>query len=136
MNVPSAPALLAARRLWARDGTAPRTATELAEDAHRVTGEVRRRLVRWIGSEGYQLLLQRALAQARTGYPVLAGVTCDGGELRGLPETMQAHEVPEVADGIEALFATLIDRLGRVVGPELAERLVAPAPETEGARDG
>lgn len=135
MNEPSAPALHAARRLWAPDGSAPRTATELAEDAHRVTGEVRRRLVRWIGSEGYQLLLQRALVQTRIGYPVLAGVTCDGGELRGLPETLQAHDVPEVATGLEALLATLIDRLGRVVGPELAERLVAPAPATEGVRD-
>lgn len=136
MTQPSAPALRAARRLWALDGAGPRTAAELAADAERVTGEVRGRLVRWVGSEGYHLLLQRALAQVRGLHPVLDGVTCDQGHLRGIPEALEAHHLPEVAKALEALLATLIDRLGRVIGAELAERLVSPAMGTEGVRDG
>jgi hypothetical protein len=129
MTQPSAAATRAARRLWARDGARPGSAAELAADAERVTGEVQRRLVRWIGSDGYHLLLGRALAQAREAYPALGALTCEQGHVRGVAEAVQAHGGAQVADGVGVLLATLIDRLGQVVGAEMAERLVDPAPE-------
>jgi hypothetical protein len=131
MTHPSAAAIKAARRLWARDGARPGSAAELAADAEHVTAEVQRRLVRWIGSDGYHLVLQRALAQARGSHPALDGLTCDGGHVRGIAEAVQTHGGAEVADGVGVLLATLIDRLGQVVGAEMAERLVVPATGTE-----
>lgn len=136
MTPPSASATSAVRRLWQRDGARPGTAAELTADAERVAGEVQRRLIRWIGSEGYHLLLQRALVQAREMHPSLAALTCDRGHVRGIAEAVEAHGEARVADGVGVLLAMLIDRLGQVVGAEMAERLVAPDPATKGVSDG
>ena len=136
MTRPSAAATRAARRLWARDAADPGTPGEVAADAERVTGDVRTRLIVWIGSEGYHLLLQRALAQAGDAQPALHALSSDHGHVRGIPEAVRTHGPAKVADGIGAMLAALIDRLGRVVGAEMAERLVEPARGTEGVRDG
>jgi hypothetical protein len=129
MTQPSAAATRAARRLWARGGARPGTAAEVEAHAELVTGEVQRRLVRWIGSEGYHMLLDRALAQAREAHPALVALTCEQGHVRGVAKAVHAYGGAEVADGVGVLLATLIDRLGQVVGPEMAERLVDPVPE-------
>jgi CheY-like chemotaxis protein len=121
MTQPSASATSAARRLWQRDGARPGTAAELTADAERVAGGIQRRLVRWIGGEGYHLLLQRALVHAREVQPALDGLTCDQGHVRGITEAVEAHGEAKVADGVGVLLAALIDRLGQMVGAEMAE---------------
>jgi hypothetical protein len=103
-------------------------------------------LTRWIGSDGYRALVDRALEQARGGHPALAGLQCQTGDVQGVAAIMREHGAAEVREGILALVALLIELLSRVIGEEMAVRLVEQAwagsagptasAATEGVRDG
>jgi hypothetical protein len=136
----------AARRLWARaagDGSAPE---EVAAGADRMCAQLRVGLGRWIGAEGYRVLLERALGLARAEHPALGGLSCLGEDGATIVAAVRAHGAGKVAGGVVASAAALIELLGRIIGEEMAVRLVEqvgmPSPrgavntETEGERDG
>lgn len=136
-----------AREIWLRAAAGSGTADDLVLAANRVAGQLRTGLGRWIGVEGYRALFGRALVVAQTEHPVL------GGLLRrdepGAPDTAGAvtrYGAEAMAAGMVALLVALIELLGRVIGDEMAVRLVtkaglpdatgmAPA-EVDGGRDG
>jgi hypothetical protein len=135
----------AARRLWARaagNGSAPQ---EVGAAADRMCAQLRVGLGRWIGAEGYRALLERALGLARAEHPALGGLSCLGGD-GAMMAAVRAHGAGEVTAGLVASVAALIELLGRIIGEEMAVRLVEqvgmPSPrgavntETEGERDG
>jgi hypothetical protein len=136
----------AARRLWARTAADGSASEEVAAAADRMCTQLRAGLGRWIGAEGYRALLERALGLARVEHPALGGLSCLGGDGTMTMAAVRAHGAGEVAAGLVALVATLIDLLGRIVGEEMALRLVEhvgmPSPhgvvstEPEGDRDG
>lgn len=119
---------------------------EVAAAAERVCGQLRAGLGRWVGSEGYRALLDRALGLAATDHPVLKSLSCHEGDERAALEAARIQGAAEVTAGMVALLATLIDLLGRIVGEEMAVQLVeqtgTPAlwggssTETQGALDG
>jgi hypothetical protein len=114
-----------ARRLWARaagDGRAPE---EVAAAVEAMCTQLRVGLGRWIGAEGYGALLKRALEQARVEHPALGGLSCLGGDGLLTTAAVRAHGAGEVAAGFVALVAGLIELLGRIIGDEMALRLVA-----------
>jgi hypothetical protein len=136
----------AARRLWARAAGDGSGSEEVAAAADRLCSQLRAGLGRWIGADGYRALLERSLGLARAEHPALGGVSCLGGDGAMTMAAVRAHGAGEVAAGLMALVAALIDLLGRIVGEEMAVRLVEqagmPSPrgvvstETQGERDG
>lgn len=145
MSRASEPAVAAARRLWA-DGIGKGSAPdEIAAAAAAVCSQLRLGLERWIGIDGYNAILHRALNQAREKHPSLAGLTCTG-ESAEFTAAVQTHGGAQLAQALMAAVAELIGLLGRIVGDEMAVQLVAQAGtsgkrvrreafETEGTHD-
>ena len=101
-----------------------------------------RELSRWVGLDGCYALFSRALAQARTDYPALAQI-----EIRArsqphidlVAETIMARGDAATADGLEFMLERLIELLGRLIGEDMAtkliERSLAPAPRSNDRRE-
>jgi hypothetical protein len=146
MTQASAAATEAARQLWARERLDASAPEEMAAATEQGCARLRAGLTRWIGSDGYHALVDRALEQARMGHPALAGLQCQAGDLQGVAAVVGVHGAAKVREGILALVALLIDLLSRVIGEEMAVRLVEQAwagsarptasAATEGMRDG
>jgi hypothetical protein len=146
MTQVSAAATEAARQLWAHEGLDAGAPEEMAAAAEQGCARLRAGLTRWIGSDGYRALVDRALEQARAGHPALAGLQCQAGDVQGVAAAVGVHGAAEVREGILTLVALLIDLLSRVIGEEMAVRLVEQAwagssrstasAATEGVRDG
>jgi hypothetical protein len=72
---------------------------------------------------GYRALLDRALVLARAEHPALRSLSCGGSE----PVTtadVRSEGAAEVAAGMVALVAALVELLGRIIGEEMAVSLV------------
>ncbi len=97
----------------------------MAKAAEQMYTQLRLGLGRWIGVMGYRALLDRALGLARAEYPALAGLSCHGGEEEfEVAAAVRAHGAAEVTAGMVAVVAVLIDLLARIIGEEMALRLV------------
>jgi len=127
MTQVSAAATEAARRFWALDGLVAGAPEEMAAAAERGCARLRAELTRWIGSDGYRALVDRALQQVRAGHPALAGLRCQADDMQGVAAAVGVHGAAEVREGILALVALVIDLLGRLIGEEMATRLVEQA---------
>jgi hypothetical protein len=73
---------------------------------------------------GYRALLDRAIGLARAEHPALGGLSCHGEEESVVAAAVRAHGAAEVAAGIMAVVAVLTDLLGRIIGDQMALRLV------------
>ena len=116
-----------ARRHWARAAGDTNTLEEVAAAAARTCTKLQAGLARWVGTEGYRALIDRALLLARAEHPALGGLSCHG---EGEPVTtaaVRAHSAAEVATGVVVLVATLIELLSGIVGEEMAVELVNQA---------
>ena len=113
-----------AHRLWARFARESHTPGEAAAAAEDVHAQLRAGLGRWVGAEGYRALLTRALTLAEEGHPVVGGLSFLGGDESAIDPAGREHGPADVAAGMEALIAALIEVLGRIVGQEMAVRLV------------
>jgi hypothetical protein len=127
MTPVSAVAAEAARQFWAHDGLDAGAPEEMAAAAEQGCARLQAVLTRWIGADGYRALVGRALAQARAAHPAIAGLQCQGVDVQGVAAAVGAHSAAEVREGILALVALLIDLLSRVIGEEMAVRLVEQA---------
>ncbi len=146
MTQVSAAATEAARQFWAHDGLDAGGPEEMAAAAEQGCARLRAVLTRWIGSDGYRALVDRALEQARAEHPAIAGLQCQAGDVQGVAAAVGEHGAAEVREGILALVARLIDLLSRLIGEEMATRLVeqawaggarpAASTATDGVRDG
>jgi hypothetical protein len=110
--------------LWSRVAADGGTPGDVGQAAERLCAALRAGLGRWIGADGYLSLLDRALALARPAHPALEGLPCLGENGTALADAVRTHGAEAVADGMEALVASLIELLGRIVGTEMAVRLV------------
>jgi hypothetical protein len=123
MTQRSAAATEVARGLWARAAGDTSSPEEVAAAAERTCTQLREGLGRWVGTMGYRALLDRALAMARAEHPALRSLSCGGSE----PVTtadVRSEGAAEVAAGMVALVAALVELLGRIIGEEMAVRLV------------
>jgi hypothetical protein len=114
--------------------------------------QLRAGLGRWVGTTGYRALLDRAIRLARAENPALGSLSCHGGEEPVITAAVRAHGAGQVAAGMVVVVAALIELLGRIIGEEMAVRLVEqtgiekererPSPrgvvstESRGGRDG
>lgn len=143
MTQVSAVATEAARQFWAHDGLEAAAPRDMAAVAEQGCARLRAVLTRWIGSEGYRALVDRALAQTRAEHPAIEGLQLEGEDVEGFAVAIGVHSAAEVREGILALVARLIDLLSRLIGEDMATRLVEqawagdarPAASSEGVRD-
>jgi hypothetical protein len=135
MTQRSAAATEVARRLWQRAVGNASTPEDVAVAATRMCTGLRVGLSRWVGAMGYRALIDRALLLARAEHPALSSVSCHGGDEPVTTAAVWAHSADEVATGMVALVAALVELLGRIIGEEMAVRLVeqiSMKSETEG----
>ena len=86
-------------------------------------------LSRWVGAEGCHALFTRALADARKESPPLESIELQARTVpyvQGLETTIAAHGEAETAAGIEVLLIRLVELLGRLIGDDMAMKLIEP----------
>jgi hypothetical protein len=84
-------------------------------------------LSRFIGSDGCHALLLRAHAHAHEVHPALKNISISAQpnlSVHGVPESIQSHGAAEIAAGLESTLVAVIELLGRLIGDELAMKLV------------
>jgi len=113
-----------ARDLWARARGDRRGSRGDIEVAERLCTHLRFGLGRWVGSDGYRALLDRAIGQTRAAHPVLDGLSCHGSGELAARGSMKGPDAGEIADGMIAMVTALIELLGRIIGEEMSIRLV------------
>ncbi len=86
-----------------------------------------RELSRWVGSDGCHALFTRALAQARTEYPALEQIQLRPRSepyIDGVAGTIMAHGDAATAEALESMLVRLIELLGRLIGDDMATKLI------------
>jgi hypothetical protein len=84
-------------------------------------------LSRWVGSDGCHALFTRALAHARTNYALLGKIQLRARSepyLEGVAATIVEYGDPATADALESMLVGLIDLLGRLIGDDMATKLI------------
>ena len=121
--------LQVARNLLAREA-----ATDNAGGPETVTSAMQRTCSRVVanlrdalGEDGCNALLARALARTERDHPALTTIRRLDGDrihLDGVDATVEALGVAAVTAAIEALLTSVVDILGRLIGEEMAIRLI------------
>lgn len=118
------------RRLIAREAAESDSPDVAVAAAHAAGERLFRELARWLGATGCHALFTRALAHARSTHPALAEVSVEhrsAPTLEGVAESVRAHGAAAVAAGLESLLVALLELLGRLIGDDMAARLVEPS---------
>lgn len=113
------------RELIRQDGPAnpPAHGSSLEHRCRQVTEALRDAL----GPDGCSALLGRALDSCESRHPVLKDMRGpDGREIRleGVAEGIERYGVDAAEAGIDAMFASLADILGRLIGEDMAMQLI------------
>lgn len=120
-----------AKRILAREGVpsealdSQTTAAALQRVCTRVTDNLRES----VGDDGTTALLVRALARTEPHHPVLSAIRHLNGRgitLARVDEGIQSHGVGATTAGIEALLTALFDVLERLIGDDMATRVIDP----------
>ena len=133
-----------ARRFLTRDALAPGPGAErvtpetanlaLQRSCIRLTDALRNSM----GDAGCAALLARALARTERAHPVLKDLHGRAGEgirLDNIAASSDVHGIEDVTAAIEALIGAVVDILTRLVGGDMAIRLLdhdAPQPRARG----
>jgi len=99
-----------------------------ARTAAAACGSLYRELSRWVGPDGCHALFTRALAETRTEYPALAQIQLRARSepyIDGVAETIMAHGDPATAEALESMLVRLVELLGRLIGDDMAMKLIA-----------
>ena len=113
--------LISSRRSERKSGDSAARATAAACDT------LYRELSRWVGPDGCHALFTRALTETRTDYPALAQIQLRARSepyIDGVAETIMAHGDPATAGALESMLVRLVELLGRLIGDDMAMRLI------------
>lgn len=127
MLASESPARTLALSLWRHAAGGATDAAALAHAAAELAGSLRRGLDRWIGADGYRALLGRALDETRPVMPVLAGLSAREPDEMALQTAVAQHGADALANGMVAMLTALIELLARIMGEDIALRLVEEA---------
>ena len=130
MSVASSNTATLARQLVTYEARGLDRPEAVAEAGERAWERLRRRLIVLIGPEGFHALFARALALARSDYPMLAGITyeaANGYDLTSLRESVHEHAPTDLLDALVTVTANFLAVLVRLIGADLAMRLVREA---------
>jgi hypothetical protein len=104
---------------------------EVAAAAGRLCMHLRLGLGRWIGADGFRTLFERTISEVPlddrsvVGFAILRGHDCTG-----VAGAAEEHGAEAIAASTAALIAGIVDLLSRIVGDELAARMVEQASGT------
>ena len=87
-------------------------------------------LSRWLGPEGCHALFNRALIQAGTHHQALEQIQLRAQSDRyveGIAEAIMAHGDAATSSALESLLTNLVVLLGRLIGEDMAMRLIEPS---------
>jgi hypothetical protein len=121
--------LIHSRRTGSGDDTSARAAAASCDHLYK-------ELSRWVGRDGCHALFTRALAQARDEYPALAQIHLQPRSepyIDGVAEAILAHGDHTTADALEAMLARLVELLGRLIGDDMAMKLIERTLVSDGA---
>jgi hypothetical protein len=128
--------LMRSGRSTERGGDSPAHAAAAAGD------RLYRELSRWVGRDGCLALFARALAEARTDHPVLGKIQLHARAepyIDGVAETIIAQGEPVTAEALESMLVRLVELLGRLIGDDMAikliERTLAPSDPADWTSD-
>ena len=118
-----------ARRVLDREAVSNAGATpaDVALALGRVCARLSYNLRDSMGAAGYDALLARALTRAEPAHPALAAACPrNGGEIHvdNLQASIETHGVAAATAAVEALLAAFIDILSRLIGEDMAIRLM------------
>lgn len=116
-----------ARRLLARERAAGGPTPDPVATAERAVRRLSDALVGWFGPYGAHALLTRALGRARADHPALAAVRVGAPArpaVEGLVDSAQAYGAAQTAAAAADLLAAVVELLERLIGGDLATRLV------------
>ena len=86
-----------------------------------------RELSRWVGPDGCHALFTRARAQALTEHPALQEIQLRARSepyVDAVAETIMAHGDAATAEALERMVVRLVELLGRLIGDDMAARLI------------
>jgi hypothetical protein len=99
-----------------------------------------RELSRWVGPDGCHALFTRALAETRTEYPAaLVQIQLRARSepyIDGVAETIMAHGDPVTAEALESMLVRLVELLGRLIGDDMAMKLIEQSRASSERGDG
>jgi hypothetical protein len=125
--------LISGRRSEREGGdTAARAAAAACDNLYR-------ELSRWVGPDGCHALFTRALAGTRTEYPALAQIQLRARlepYIDGVAETIMAHGDPVTAGALESMLIRLVELLGRLIGDDMAVKLIEQSQASSEHGDG
>jgi hypothetical protein len=100
--------------------TAARTAAAACDSLYR-------ELSRWVGPDGCHALFARALAETRSQYPALEKIQLRARSepyVEGVADSIMARGDPETAEALESMLVRLVELLGRLIGDDMAGKLI------------
>lgn len=86
-----------------------------------------RELSRWVGPDGCHALFTRARAQALAEHPALQEIQLRSRSepyIDAVAETIMAHGDAATAVALERMIVHLVELLGRLIGDDMAEKLI------------
>jgi hypothetical protein len=86
-----------------------------------------RDLSRWVGPDGCHALFSRALVQARGHVATLDEIKLRPGAdpyVDGVADSVVSHGDAAVAEGLESMIVHLIELLARLIGDDMATKLI------------
>ena len=127
-----------ARRLIDSRRTEPAGANTPTRAAAEASGHLYQALSRWLGSDGCHALFSRAHAQARTEHAALEHIQLRARSepyIDGVAAAIMAHGDPVTAEALEAVLVHLIELLGRLIGDDMALKLIERSVASTQRRD-
>ena len=92
-------------------------------------------LSRWIGFDGCHALFTRALGKARIDHPSLSSIVLrvrSDPYVEGVGQSIASHGDAAVAAALESMLVQVVDLLGRIIGDDLAAKLMEQSIATAG----
>ena len=125
--MPQSSARALAGEILSREIEGARTATAAAGAAELVFQRLADNLVRWVGTDGSQALFARARAIAQTRSEALRVIPPPARSalfLDALAAHAEPHDVTSILEGAVTILEALIELLSRLVGDDLAMKLL------------
>lgn len=117
-------AVSVAGRHWERVAGTASSSEDVAAAADRLCLQLEQGLSRWIGVEGFRTLQDRAVHEVIDRHPALARLSFASRDEAANLAAVKAHGADELAAGMVAFVAAVIELLGRIIGTDMALRLI------------
>ncbi len=125
----SSTAFDSSRMLWETEELNSASPEKAAATIELVCANLRVGLGRWIGADGYRVLLERVLAEAGIPFPELRNFHClaEGDGEGEVLAAIRATGAERIIDAFATQVAWLIHLLSQLIGEEMAHLLVEQA---------